>query len=264
MRIASLHTYPLKGCHRLDHDVAVTEPWGLAGDRRWMAVDADGVGITQREAPALTQLHAVPRPGGLLLDGLDVDEPAGGPPATARVFRAKPPVPVRLAPAATAFLSDLLGRDARLAWLADPAAARPIQRNAHPDDRVNLADGFPILLTSEASLDALNGRLDEPVPMTRFRPNLVLTGAGAWAEDTWVGGRLRIGETTYRVAEPSNRCLVTTIDQETGERGREPLRTLGRFRRRDGGLHFGVNLIPDLRPGDTGVIRVGESVLSVS
>ncbi|OJF10944.1 MOSC domain-containing protein [Couchioplanes caeruleus] len=263
MRIASLHTYPLKGCHRLDHEVAVTEPWGLAGDRRWMAVDPDGVGITQREAPALTRLHAVPRPGGISLNGFDVAEPAGGPPATVRVFRSQPEVTARLAPAAAAFLSDFLGRDARLAWLADPTARR-IRRHAEEGDRVNLADGFPVLLTSEASLDALNGRLDEPVPMTRFRPNLVLAGADAWAEDKWVGGRLRIGDTTYRVAEPSNRCLVITIDQETGERGGEPLRTLGRFRRRDGGLHFGVNLIPDLRSGETGVIRVGESVLSVS
>lgn len=263
MRIAALHTYPVKGCHRLDHDAAVTEPWGLAGDRRWMAIDADGVGVTQRQAPALTGLHAVPRPGGVVLNGFDVDEPLDGPPTTVRVFSSKPPVAARLAPAATAFLSDLLDRDARLAWLADPRA-RPIQRNALEDDRVNFADGFPILLVNEASLDALNGWLDEPVPMTRFRPNLVVAGAEPWAEDKWVGGVLRIGGTTFRVAEPSSRCVVTTIDQETGEAGREPLRTLGRFRRRDGGLHFGVNLIPDLGSDETSVIRVGEPVLSVS
>ncbi|MEV6598258.1 MOSC domain-containing protein [Actinoplanes sp. NPDC051346] len=263
MRITSLHTYPLKGCRRLDHDVAVIEPWGLAGDRRWMAVDADGVGITQREAPALALLRAVPRPGGLEVNGFAVDEPVDGPAAMVRVFSSKPPVAARLAPAAAGFLSDHLERDVRLAWLADPTG-RPIQRNADEDDRVSLADGFPILLTSEASLDALNGWLDEPVPMTRFRPNLVLAGADAWAEDKWVGGRLRIGETTYRVAEPCSRCLVITIDQETAERGREPLRTLGQFRRRDGGLHFGVNLIPDLHSGERSVIRAGEPVLSVS
>ncbi|MEV4639319.1 MOSC domain-containing protein [Actinoplanes sp. NPDC049548] len=259
MRITSLHTYPVKGCHRLDHDVAVIEPWGLAGDRRWMAVDADGVGITQREAPALTGLHAVPRPGGIVLNGFDVAEPLDGPPTTVRVFRSKPPVAARLAAAATGFLSDFLERDARLAWLADPRA-RPIQRNARADDRVSFADGFPILLTSEASLEALNGRLDDPVPMTRFRPNIVVAGAEPWTEDKWVDGRLRIGDITFRVAEPSNRCVVTTIDQETGEVGREPLRALGRFRRRAGGLPFGVNLIPD----QTAVIRVGEPVLSVS
>ncbi|MFI7598824.1 MOSC domain-containing protein [Actinoplanes sp. NPDC049681] len=263
MRISALHTYPVKGCHRLDHDVAVTEPWGLAGDRRWMAIDAHGVGITQRETSALTRLHAVPRPGGVVLNGFDVDEPLDGPPVKIRVFRSKPPVAARLAPAATEFVSAFLGRDARLAWLADPRA-RPIQRNAREDDRVNLADGFPILLTTEASLDALNGWLDDPVPMTRFRPNVVVAGSEPWAEDKWVGGVLRIGDTSYRVAEPSNRCVVTTIDQETGEGGREPLRTLGRFRNRDGGLQFGVNLIPDITPGETSIIRVGEPVLSVS
>ncbi|BCJ51955.1 molybdenum cofactor biosysynthesis protein [Actinoplanes sp. NBRC 14428] len=259
MRIASLHTYPVKGCHRLDHDVARVEPWGLAGDRRWMVIDPDGVGITQREAPALTGLRAVPRPGGVELDGFGVDEPVGGPPVTVRVFSSTPPLPARLAPAATGFVSALLGRDARLVWLADPRA-RPIRHDDRPDDWVSLADGYPVLLTTEASLGAL--RVD--VPMSRFRPNVVVAGAEPWAEDAWVGGRLRLGEVTFRVAGPCSRCVVTTIDQETGEAGREPLHTLGQLRNREGGLHFGVNLLPDITPGGTGVLRVGEAVLSVS
>ncbi|MFI5492910.1 MOSC domain-containing protein [Actinoplanes sp. NPDC051859] len=263
MRIAALHTYPLKGGRRLDHDVALVEPWGLAGDRRWMAVDAGGVGITQRQVSALARVRAVPRPGGLVLNGFDVAEPVDGPPLDVRVFSAQDPVAARLAAPATDLLSELLGREARLAWLADPTG-RPIRRNAEAGDRVNLADGFPLSLSNEASLDALNGFLDEPVPMTRFRPNLVLADADAWAEDKWVGGRLRIGDLTFRVAEPCSRCVVVTTDQETGARGREPLHTLGAIRRRGGGLHFAVSLIPDLRPGDTGVIRAGEAVLSVS
>ena len=258
MRIASLHTYPVKGCHRLDHDEAVTEPWGLAGDRRWMVIDPDGVGVTQRQAPALTGLHAEPRPGGVVLNGLDVAEPADGPATTVRIFRSHPRIAARIATAAGPLLSDLLGRDVRLAWLGDPTA-RPIRYDAH----ASFADGFPVSLANEASLDALNAHLDEPVPMTRFRPNIVLAGATAWAEDKWVGARLRIGGVTFRVAEPGRRCVVTTIDQETGETGREPLRQLGIIRRHDDGLHFGINLIPDVTAGETGIIRVGEPVLSV-
>jgi uncharacterized protein len=267
MRISSLHTYPVKGGHRLDHDVARVEPWGLAGDRRWMVVDPDGVGVTQRQAPALTALRAVPRPGGLLLNGFDVAEPTDGPKETLRVFRGKPPLTARLAPAATAFISDFLGRPARLAWLADPTV-RPIGTHARPSDRVSFADGYPLLLTGAASLEAVNDWLleagDEPVPMTRFRPNVVITGARPWAEDDWLGGRLRLGELTFRAAKACSRCVVTTIDQETGETGRQPLRALGRHRRYDDGLLFGINLIPDLAPGETGVIRVGESSLALS
>ncbi|MET0414708.1 MAG: MOSC N-terminal beta barrel domain-containing protein [Actinoplanes sp.] len=251
MRITTLATYPVKGCHRLEHDEAVVEPWGLAGDRRWMMVDADGIGITQRDTPLLTQLTVRPRRAGLELSApglppLDVDEPVDGPKELVRVFRHKVTVPVRVAEAA--WSSAFLGRDARLVWLADPTG-RPIESHANDDDRVSFADGFPLLLASESSLSALNDWLveagDEPVPMTRFRPNVVVSGAAPWAEDDWLGRRLRIGAVTFRAAKSCSRCLVTTIDQETGEKGREPLRMLGRHRRFDGGLLFAINLIPE-------------------
>jgi len=266
MRITALHSYPVKGCHRLDHDAAVVEPWGLAGDRRWMMIDPDGVGLTQRDAPRLTQLTARPRPGGITLSApglptLDVPEPVDGPKEFVRVFASKQPVPARVAE--TGWSSAFLERDARLAWQADPTG-RGIESHALPADRVSLADGFPLLLANTASLDAVNDWLieagDEPVPMTRFRPNLVVTGAGPWAEDTWVGQRLRIGAVTYRAAEASSRCLVTTIDQETGEKGREPLKTLGRRRRFDDGLLFAINLVPEIPAGDVGLVRLGDPV----
>ncbi|BAL86177.1 hypothetical protein AMIS_9570 [Actinoplanes missouriensis 431] len=264
MRIASLHTYPVKGCHRLDHDEAGVEPWGLTGDRRWMIVDTDGVGITQRETPLLTQLTARPRPGGLTLSApglgeLDLDEPEQGEKIAVRVFKNKTPVPARVAD--TVWTSAFLGRDVRLTWQADPTG-RAVAEFAQPDDRVSFADGYPVLLANTASLDAVNDWLteggDEPVPMHRFRPNVVVTGAPAWAEDDWIGRRLRIGDMTFRAAKSCARCRVTTIDQETGETGRQPLHVLGKHRRRDGGLLFAINLIPDLAAGRTGLIRTGD------
>ncbi|GIF15467.1 MOSC domain-containing protein [Actinoplanes teichomyceticus] len=266
MRITQLHSYPVKGCHRLDHDEAGVEPWGLAGDRRWMMVDAEGVGITQRDTARLTRLAVRPRPGGLRLSApglpdLDVDEPAGGPKVAVRVFRNKPEVPARLAE--SAWSSAFLGRDVRLVWQADPTG-RAVAEYALPGDRVSLADGYPVLLANAASLAAVNGWLaergDEPVPIHRFRPNLVLDGAPTWAEDGWVGRRLRIGDLVFRVAKPCSRCRVTTIDQETGVAGRQPLHVLGTHRRFDGGLMFAVNLIPELTAGDTAVLRVGDEV----
>ena len=263
MRVRNLFTYPVKGCHRLAHDAAVVERCGLAGDRRWMIVDADGVGVTQREIPRLTRLTARPRAGGLTLgapglDDLTIDEPVDGPPEFVRVFRHKRPVPARVAE--SSWSTAFLGFPARLVWQADPAG-RAIEAASLPGDRVSLADGYPVLLANEGSLDAVNDWLveagDEPVPMTRFRPNLVVAGAPAWAEDEWIGRRIRVGEVVFRAAESCARCLVTTIDQETGERGREPLRMLGRHRRFGEGLLFAINLIPD---DATGVVRLGDEV----
>ncbi|GAA0489814.1 molybdenum cofactor biosysynthesis protein [Paractinoplanes deccanensis] len=252
MRITALYTYPVKGCHRIEHDVARVEPWGLAGDRRWLMVDAEGVGITQRDSPLLTQLAVRPRAGGLVLSApglpeLDVDEPVDGAEELVRVFRHKDPAPARVAE--KEWSSAFLGRDARLVWQRDPAGRR-IATHALPDDRVSFADGFPVLLANEGSLSAVNDWLaesgEEPVPITRFRPNLVVGGAPAWAEDEWLGRRLRIGDVTFRAAKSCSRCVVTTIDQETGEKGREPLRLLGKRRRFDDGLLFAINLIPDM------------------
>jgi hypothetical protein len=264
MRITGLYTYPVKGCHRLEHDAARVDPWGLAGDRRWMMVDADGVGITQRDAPRLTQLTARPRSdGGLALSApgvpdLVLDVPADGPKESVRIFRHRAPVLAYVAE--SEWSSAFLGRDVRLVRQADPAGG--------DGDPVSLADGYPVLLANEGSLSAVNDWLaeagEDPVPMTRFRPNLVVSGAPAWAEDDWLGRRLRIGEVVMRVASGCGRCLVTTIDQETGEQGREPLRVLGRGRRVGGAILFAVNLVPDLSPSVTGTIRLDDPVTVMS
>ncbi|MEU4339396.1 MOSC N-terminal beta barrel domain-containing protein [Micromonospora lupini] len=269
MRLTSIHTYPVKGCHRLDHDGAFVQPWGLAGDRRWMVVDADGVGVTQRQTTRLVDLRATVRPGGLVLraDGrpdLDVPEPAGGDPVPVRTFRSRT-IPVSALPAgptADAWLGALLGRPVRLVWLAHPARHVAAGEREHDTgDQVSFADAYPLLLTNASSLDALNGWLaeagEEPVPMTRFRPNLVVDGASAWAEDGWAGRSLRIGDLRLRAAGPCDRCVVTTTDQETGVRAKEPLRTLGRHRNIGRKILFGLNVVPV----DAGPLRVGDQVV---
>ena len=271
MRITALHTYPVKGCRRLDHDEARVEPIGLAGDRRWMVVDADGTGVTQRESRQLTALRPQPRPGGLTLratDGrpaLHITEPVAGEPTQVRVFRSKPYVSARLAADdAHDWLTALLGRPVRLVWLADPAT-RPVDiPHARPGDRVSLADGGPLLLTTTTSLARLNEWLaddgEPPVPMNRFRPNVVVDTGTPWAEDGWIGRRLRLGDTELRVAKACGRCVVTTIDQRTGHSGRQPLHALGRHRRAGTDLLFGIYLIPDA----PGTVRVGDTVQPLS
>jgi len=121
-------------------------------------------------------------------------------------------------------------------------------------DEVSFADGFAFLLISEASLEDLNGRLADPLPMNRFRPNFVVDACDPYAEDGW--GRLRVGSVPFRVAEACPRCAVTTVDQRTGTRGKEPLRTLATYRKSEGEVFFGRNLIHDA----LGTVRVGDPI----
>ncbi|CAM5615044.1 MOSC domain-containing protein OS=Streptomyces griseomycini OX=66895 GN=FHS37_003784 PE=4 SV=1 [Streptomyces griseomycini] len=161
-----------------------------------------------------------------------------------------------------ALVSAYLGIDVRLVHLDDPATRRRVDpAYARPGETVTFADGYPLLLTTTASLDRLNSLIAEgdhpaegPLPMNRFRPNVVVEGTAPWDEDTWT--RITIGEVPFRVAKPCGRCVVTTTDQETARRGREPLHTLAARRRTDGKLVFGQNLVPL----STGTLRVGDPV----
>ncbi|MBQ1027363.1 MOSC domain-containing protein [Micromonospora sp. C95] len=268
MRLSGITTYPVKGCRGLVHGAADVRPWGLEDDRRWMLVDAEGIGVTQRDVTSLVRVHASPGPDGLLLraDGhpdLVVPEPADVTPVPVRTFRRRvlrvDALPA--GPAADAWFGAVLDRPVRLVRLARPTRhiARG-DRKYDPGDQVSFADAYPVLLTSTASLAALGDWLvaggAQPVPMTRFRPNLVLDDAPAWAEDDWAGRGLRIGGVRFRAAGPSARCLVVTTDQETGVRGREPLRTLARHRNIDRKILFGLNLVPL----EAGRVRLGDPV----
>ncbi|MFC9909935.1 MOSC domain-containing protein [Streptomyces sp. NPDC059862] len=264
--LQSIHVHPVKAFRGLAPRQAVVEPWGLAGDRRWVLIDDGGKVVTQRQQPRLALAAAELVPGGIRLSapGLDpltvaVPEPVGT--LTLQIFRDK--VEGVLADAAAhAWCSEFVGADVRLVHMDDPAVRRPVDPDyALPGETVTFADGYPLLLTSAASLDALNsliaqnGLADEgPLPMNRFRPNVVVAGAAPWAEDAW--RRIAIGEVTFRVAKMCGRCVVTTTDQSTAERGREPLHTLVRHRRIGGKLVFGQNLVPQ----SVGTIRVGDPV----
>jgi uncharacterized protein YcbX len=265
--LAAVHIHPVKSLGGCAPGSAVVEPWGLAGDRRWMLVDAAGKVVTQRQHARLALARAEPGDSGSVTlfapgrEPLTVTVPDPVDTVTAALFRDKVEV-VPADGAAHAWLSAYLGAEVRLVHLDDPARRRPVDPAfSHPGETVSFADGFPLLLTTRSSLDALNSLVaqgdhpDEgPLPMNRFRPNVVVTGTAPWAEDDWY--RIAIGDVTFRVAKPCDRCVVTTTDQRTAERGKEPLRTLARHRRVGNDLLFGQNLIPE----GTGTIREGDPV----
>jgi len=271
--LVSLHVYPLKSARGIDPTEAVVEPWGLAGDRRWMLVDTTGRFVSQRKQPRLATVTVRPKPdGSLVVHAPSMDELVVAPGTGKRLT----PVTVwdseldaDLADDdAHTWFAALLDTDVRLVHLDDPSRRTVDPRYGDASDRVSLADGFPLLLTTTGSLDALNTLIGSPgsrktsrassppLPMDRFRPNVVIDEETAWAEDRW--RRVRVGDVVFRVAKPCSRCVITTTDQRTGERGPEPLRALGRHRRFGKRLIFGQNLIPDLVPGGRHVLRVGD------
>jgi uncharacterized protein YcbX len=224
-----------------------------------MLVNPAGRFLTQREHPRLALIQpaadattvTVSAPG---MPPLTVERQADGPRREVIVWRDHCQA-VDQGDEAAGWFSDFLGRPCRLVRLPDDVT-RPVKPRyaRRPGDQVAFADGFPFLLLSEESLADLNARLAAPLEMRRFRPNIVVAGAGAYAEDGW--RRLRIGALTFDVVKPCQRCAITTVDQATAERGVEPLRALATYRQVRGGVLFGQNVIHDA----TGCLHVGDAV----
>ena len=257
IHLSQLHVYPIKSAGGIPLAASEVDERGLRLDRRWMLVDQTGVFMSQRRYPRLALIGVRIEPDHLAVEApemppLDVPlQPPDDEPRLARVWSDLVEV-VRVGDEADRWFGGFLGVRCNLVYLPDESI-RPVDpAYARAGDRVGLADGFPFLLASEASLADLNARLESPLPMNRFRPNLVVRGSEAFAEDGW--GLIRIGSITLRVVKPCARCVITTVDQRTAARGKEPLRTLARFRRAGEGVLFGQNLIHD----DKGALRVGD------
>ncbi len=264
MHLSAINIFPVKGLRGVSVTSARVEPWGLAGDRRWMVVDDSGLFITQRELATLALIQATPDEDGVRLSAVGRPDvvlkapAAGASRLSVKVWRSTLSA-ATTTPEADAWLSAAVGAPCRLVYMDEPAVARPVNPEfGAAGDHVTFADGYPLLVTNEASLRDLATRAGMPgLSMDRFRTNLVVEGAEAWAEDRW--REMRVGSATFAVVKPCARCVVTTIDPETGIRDEadEPLRTMLSFRRdKRGQPIFGQNLIP--RGGD--VVRVGDPV----
>ena len=258
--LSALHIFPLKSCAPLALDAAAVELRGLRHDRRWVVTDETGRFLTGRQHPRLTLLHCVPDGDALVVSTpgmppLHLVPPAGGDRIDVTVW-ANTVAALPLGFTADAWISLFLGMPARIAYM-DDACVRPVNPDyARPDDEVSFADAFPLLLISQGALDALNAKLATPVPMLRFRPNLVVANTTPHAEDGWK--RVRIGAIEFDLVKPCSRCVFTTVDFERGEfdPSGEPLRTLITYRRGERGVTFGQNVIPR----GTGTLRVGDPV----
>ena len=257
-RLAAIYLYPVKGCRGVQVERAEVVERGLQGDRRWMIVDQDDQFVTQRQDPRLALVGVTPG-----LDGFELSAPGlppvpipwaleDGPVRTVQVWRHVGEA--REHAAGSAWITGHLGAPHRLVYMPDSHRRAVNPEKAGPGHIVGFADAYPFLLIGQASLDDLNGRLPEPVDMRRFRPNLVVEGSPAFAEDGW--HRLQIGALAFRGVKPCERCTVTTVDPDTAARGPEPLRTLSTYRKQGNLVMFGMNLVHDQR----GTIAVGDRV----
>jgi hypothetical protein len=257
--LSQIHIYPVKSLGGISLESAQVTPRGLLYDRRWMLVDEAGVFVTQREVPQLATIRASLAQDTLTLScgGATMQVPLHnqGEKVPVRVWR-DTVLAVEVGELADVWLSELVDAAVKLVWMPEETHRAVNEKYGAPGDIVSFADGFPFLLFGQASLDDLNNRLDEPIPANRFRPNFVIEGSNPYEEDSWT--RFQIGEVEFERAKECVRCVVTTTDQETGERrGPEPLRTLAQYRKNEeGGVFFAQNLIAR----STGVVRVGDEL----
>jgi uncharacterized protein YcbX len=258
--LSNLTYYPIKACRGFDITESRVERMGLADDRRMMVVTPEGEFLTQREYPRLALVTPTLKNDSVTLSAPNFDSiqfgiQKSGTPTSVNIWKSKGVSAIDQGDESAQWFSDWLGVSVRLVHVDERN-----KRRLNPDyaisteDHTGFADGYPILIISEESLQDLNSRLDSALPMNRFRPNIVVKNCEPFAEDTWK--RVKIGDIEMALVKPCPRCVVTTIDKETLQKNKEPLKTLSTYRNQEGGAMFGMNVIP-LNEGE---IKVGMSL----
>jgi len=289
MHLSGLYIYPVKSLRGVAVQTAEIDELGIVGDRRFLIVDETGQFMTQRQNPRMAQIETELSATRLTLRTANLSEISvpridnSSPKRVVSIWRSRGLRADDCGDHVAQWLSGFLGTSCRLVRVGNefrrPVLQKPVRGLTPPvtpetptlegrivtSDLVHFADGYPFLAIAEASLDFLNDRLvstgGEPVSMDRFRPNLVIRGAAPHAEDTW--SKMQVGNLVLRAGGPCSRCIVTTTDQLTGERGKEPLRTLASYRRGTedpSDVNFGQNFINETK---SGTLRVGDNVTGI-
>jgi uncharacterized protein YcbX len=252
MRLTGLNVYPIKSARGIALNESEVDDFGLRYDRRWMVTNSLGEFLTQRTHPRLALIAPAVEGTTLRINAPEMPtleipvQPKESAWTRVSVWRDSCSA-VGLGEDASGWFSEFLDCACTLVYMPDRVFRSGDRDQAPPGTRISFADGFPFLLISEESLADLNRRLPRALPMNRFRPNLVVAGGEPYEEDQWQ--RIQIGEISMQVVKPCGRCVVTTTDQSTGERGQEPLRTLATYRKRNGEVMFGQNVVHQSRSG---------------
>ncbi|MDO9303389.1 MAG: MOSC N-terminal beta barrel domain-containing protein, partial [Anaerolineales bacterium] len=244
IQLSNLTYYPIKACRGFDVAESRVERMGLADDRRMMVVTPEGEFLTQREHPKLALVTPTLKDGSVTLsapnfDSLHFEIQKSGATMPVNIWKSTGVSAIDQGDESAQWLSGWLGVSVRLAHV-DSNFKRKLNSDyaVSDEDHTGFADGYPILIISEESLSDLNSRLDasRPLPMNRFRPNMVVQNCEPFAEDDWK--RIRVGGIEMALVKPCARCVVTTTDQDTLEKNKEPLKTLSAYRKQEGGAMF--------------------------
>jgi uncharacterized protein len=259
LTLSEIWIYPVKSLGGIRLQSAQVREKGLEHDRRWMLVDEQGRFMTQRTTPsmALFKLKYVDGAIAVTHGNDEIRLPAlggQGKQMQAQIWDDLVEV-FEVSHGISAWLSEKLGMACRLVEFPEDNRRQIDLDYAQENENVSLADGFPLLIIGQSSLDDLNGRMEAPVPMNRFRPNLVFSGGKPYEEDAWK--EFSVGQNRFRAVKPCARCVLTTVNQDTGEKGREPLLTLSRYRKQEDRILFGENVIPI----DHGKIQEGDEIV---
>lgn len=265
MILSEINIYPIKSLKGISLNEGKVERRGLRFDRRWMLIDEKNQFLTQREFPKMATINVEIVESALRVsnNGEQINipfMPEVNESAKVRIWRSKCNAKIYENPI-NEWFSDILQTDCRLALMPEETKRKINYFYAvHADDHVSFADGYPFLLVGENSLTDLNEKLENSVPMNRFRPNLVVKNSEAFAEDGWK--KIKIGDAIFHIVKPCARCVITTIDQATGQKsGVEPLKTLASFRIPKRSIKkkilFGQNLIAESE-GD--ILHVGDKI----
>lgn len=259
MRVSGLYIYPIKSFQGISLSDAEVLERGFKYDRRWMLVNDENIVITQRTHTQISQVTIRLNSETILAsyNGLpDLELPLTlENNALINVTVWNDQVDALEAPSyINEWFSKVADEPCKLVFMPEDASRPVSPERAINGENVSFADGYPYLIIGQASLDDLNSRLELPLPMNRFRPNIVVEGIAAYAEDSW--NDLQIGKVKFHATHPCKRCVFTTIDQETGKKGAEPLKTLATYRREGKDVIFGVNTLAR----STGRIKVGDEV----
>jgi len=257
--LSEIIIYPVKSLTGISVGTWPVITTGLLYDRKWMLIDTERQFLSQRKLPkmaliktALTETHLILSASGmesLLIplfqtDGEMVNSKVWHDQCDARSVSLE----------ADQWLSHFLKIECRLVYQPDEMIRQVDQNYAYPTDNVAFSDGFPFLIISESSLASLNQEMQLNLSMSRFRPNLVISGCPGYAEDSW--REISIGAIDFRLPKPCSRCSVPAIDPETAEMGKEPLTTLSRIRKWDNKIYFGQNALHNQR----GLLTIGDAV----
>jgi len=246
--LSDIFVYPVKSLSGIKVSTWQVNDKGLLHDRKWMLIDNNNQFLSQRRLPKMALIKTQLTETELILSTATSGSislslfPLNGSEIISTIWSDQC-LAKTISKAANQWLSDFLGIECKLVYQPD-SVTRPVDPNyANANDKVNFADGFPFLITSEASLNSLNQAMELDLPMQRFRPNLVISQCESYAEDSW--RQISINNINFRLPKPCSRCSVPTINTETAETNKEPLTTLSRLRKWNNSVYFGQNALHD-------------------